>query len=79
MATPATPVIVYTSPGCGPCHAAMDLLKKLAVPFEARDVTDPGVQDQMVELGSMSTPTIVVDGKVLVGYDPKALLKLIGK
>jgi glutaredoxin len=72
-------VIVYTSPGCGPCHAAMDLLKKLAVPYEARDVTEPGVQEQMVELGSMSTPTIVVNGEVMVGFNPKALLKLLGK
>ena len=75
----ATSVIVYTSPGCGPCHAAMELLKKVGVPFEARNVADDGVQEQMLELGSMSTPTIVVDGKVMVGYDPKALLKAVGR
>lgn len=75
----ASSVIVYTAPGCGPCHAAMDLLKKVGVPFEARDVTHEGVQEQLLELGSMSTPTIVVDGTVMVGFDPKKLLKAVGK
>jgi glutaredoxin len=71
-------VVVYHQPGCAPCHRAMDFLEQQAVPFVAKDVSsDEKAAEELMSLGSMSTPTIVVDGQMLVGFHPQKLLQLV--
>ena len=71
-------IVVYHSPGCAPCHSAMNFLTKNGYPFESKDIAvDEKAAEDLMALGSMGTPTIVVDGKVMVGFNPPALLKLL--
>ncbi len=71
-------VIVYHQPNCGPCHAAMDYLRKKGVPFVAKDVfADEAAQRELTALGSNSTPTIRVGNEVLIGFSPSKLAKLL--
>jgi glutaredoxin len=71
-------VVVYHQPGCAPCHRAMEFLKQQKVAFVSKDVAvDEKAASEMLALGSSSTPTIVVDGNMLVGFNPQRLLQLL--
>lgn len=55
----------------------MEFLSQQKIPFVAKDVsTDEKAAEELMNLGSMSTPTIVVDGQMLVGFNPQKLLQL---
>lgn len=72
-------VELYTQPGCAPCKEAARFLEERGVPYVQYDVTqDTKALDRLLdELGSRQTPTIVVDGEVLIGFDPDRLKELI--
>ena len=73
----ATNIVVYHQPGCAPCHRAMEFLQAQNIPFTAKDVAaDEKAAEELMNLGSMSTPTIVIDGQMLVGFNPQKLLQL---
>jgi glutaredoxin len=38
---------------------------------------DEKAAEELMALGSMSTPTITVDGHMMVGFNPQKLLELI--
>jgi len=55
----------------------MEFLSQQKIPFVGKDVSaDEKAAEELMALGSMSTPTIVVDGQVLVGFNPQRLLQL---
>jgi glutaredoxin len=44
------------------------------VAFQERDVAqDPGALPELKKLGYMTTPVIVIDGSVIVGFDNKKI------
>lgn len=56
----------------------MEFLSQHGIDFVEKDVrADPAAVQELIRLGSRSTPTIVVDGKVLIGFEPDKLLKAI--
>ncbi|MFT4111548.1 glutaredoxin family protein [Silvibacterium sp.] len=68
------PVVLYSQPGCPPCFAAKQFLKSRGVAFEYKDVqADPEAMRELLEMNSRSTPTLVVDGEVMIGFDPDRL------
>jgi glutaredoxin len=73
-------VIVYGASWCGPCHMAQDHLRRKHVPFVFKDVDQD--HDAQVEMSaklakaggrSGSIPVIDVGGRIMVGYDARAL------
>ena len=71
-------VLLYSQPGCPPCHAAKQFLKARQVAFEYKDVqADPAALRELAELNSRSTPTIVVGDEVMIGFDPERLEALL--
>jgi glutaredoxin len=73
-------VILYSQPGCPPCFAAKVFLQSHNVPFEYKDVqADPAALDELLALNSRSTPTLVVDGEVMIGFDPDRLTAMLEK
>ena len=66
----AKSVVVYSQASCPPCHALKEWLTNRGVPFTDKDVSaDPQAARELTETHrSMSTPTIVIDGKVFVGF-----------
>lgn len=73
-------VTIYGASWCGPCHMALDHLKRLHVATNFKDIDkDPGAGDEMREklakVGQRagSIPVIDVGGRILVGYDQRAL------
>jgi len=56
----------------------MEFLSQRGIPFVAKDVTtDLEARQELIALGSRSTPTIVVDGEVLIGFNPTKLAQLL--
>lgn len=68
-------VKVYSTATCPYCKMAKDFLAQNNVPFEAVDVgQDKAAAKEMVEKsGQMSVPVIDIDGKIIVGFDKKAI------
>jgi glutaredoxin-like YruB-family protein len=72
-------VVLYSQPGCPPCFAAKHFFNSREISFEYKDVTkDPEAMRELVELNSRSTPTIVVDDEVMIGFDMDRLEQLLG-
>jgi glutaredoxin-like protein NrdH len=73
------PVIVYHQDGCRPCHSAMEFLTKKGIPFTAKNVSnDPEAQEELLALGSRSTPTIKIGDEILIGFSPSKINKALG-
>ena len=68
-------VILFTQPGCLSCELMRIYLEARAIPFEERDITaDPEFRRIMTETyDSTETPTLVIDGEVIPGFDPAML------
>lgn len=72
-------IVVFTQPGCMFCAKVKDFLVKKGIDFNERDVTrDESALDEIEKLGLMSTPITMKGDEVVVGYDEKALEKLLG-
>jgi glutaredoxin len=61
----------YTEPGCAACTDAKKFLISHGIPFEERDIrTNPDYLRILTEeLDSRTTPTLVSDEKIIVGFD----------
>ena len=56
------------------CDQAKEYLSQKGIKFQERDVAqDPGALADLKRLGYMTTPVIVVDGSVIVGFDAEGL------
>ena len=68
-------VIIFTQPDCPPCRWAKSFLRDKGVEFEERDISlDPqAVHDLAHTYESRSTPTLVINEQVFIGFDPEQL------
>ena len=56
----------------------MEWLKSQNIAFTEKDVrADEQAMAELAKLGSQSTPTLVVDGEVMVGFRPDQLLEML--
>jgi len=56
----------------------MEFLSRHDIPFTGKDIrADPAAMRELLALGSRSTPTIVVDGEVMIGFESAKLLAMI--
>ena len=64
-------VTVYSTPTCHFCHMAKDFFKEKNVEFVDYDVsTDLEKRKEMMDKsGQMGVPVIVIDDKIIVGFN----------
>jgi glutaredoxin 3 len=64
-------VTVYSSPGCGYCHMAMQYLANKKVAYKERNIAEDREAMQFVSdtIGQLATPVIDVDGEIILGFD----------
>lgn len=56
----------------------MEFLSRNKVPYVEKNIrTDEEALNELLALGSNGTPTFVIDGKVVIGFDPDKLLPLL--
>ncbi len=52
------------------CNQAKEYLSQKGINFQERDIAqDPNALTDLKKLGYMTTPVIVIDGSVIVGFD----------
>jgi glutaredoxin-like YruB-family protein len=72
-------VIVYSTPTCPYCVRVKEYLTKKGVAYRDVNVAvDRAAAHEMVQKsGQMGVPVIVVDDKVVIGFDQKELDRLL--
>ncbi|MBI5530991.1 MAG: glutathione S-transferase N-terminal domain-containing protein [Candidatus Doudnabacteria bacterium] len=72
-------VIVYSTPTCGYCNIAKKQFNEKGIKYKDIDVSaDQEAAMEMVrKSGQMGVPVFEIDGKILVGYQPAMLEKLL--
>jgi glutaredoxin 3 len=71
-------VTVYTSSTCPHCTTAKDYLKEKNVEFTEKNVqTDAEARKELIKMGHMGVPVIVIDGEEIVGFDKAKIDSLI--
>jgi len=68
-------IVLFTQPGCFLCELMRIYLEARELAFEERDISkDLDARRTMTEThGSNETPTMLLDGEVLIGFDPNLL------
>jgi glutaredoxin len=72
-------IIVYTQPDSLPCEATKLFLRHRKAKFEERSIeADEGVVRELQEkYNSQSTPTVVIDDQIVIGFDPERIDELL--
>jgi glutaredoxin 3 len=73
-------VTIYSTPTCHFCHLAKDFFDENKIPYTDYNVlTDLEKRKEMVDKsGQMGVPVILIDGKVMVGFDQAEISSLLG-
>jgi glutaredoxin len=67
-------IMVYSRHGGMFCDQAKEYLSQNGIKFRERDIAQhPGALADLKKLGYMTTPVIVVDGSVIVGFDAEKI------
>ena len=71
-------VVVYTSSTCPYCTLAKNYLSEKGVPYTEKNVqTDKDARKELMTMGHMGVPVLVVDGQEIVGFDKEKLDALL--
>lgn len=72
-------VIVYSSDSCGYCVAAKQYLNENNIEFIEKNINkDMEARNQLIKMGHMGVPVILVDDEEVVGFDKVKLDDLLG-
>ncbi len=74
-------VTIYINPTCQWSAQAKQWLKKHRVSFQEKDLEESDhARDEILQKTSqLCTPTIEVDGKIIIGFNESKLLELVKK
>ncbi|RFU69898.1 glutaredoxin domain-containing protein [Bacillus sp. V59.32b] len=72
-------ITVYTQPDCPPCKIVKMFLQEYNLEFNEKDIkADHTARKELTnKYGSYSTPTVVIDGEVIIGFDQEKLMKTL--
>jgi len=72
-------IIVYTQSDSLPCEAIKMFLRDRRAKYEERSVEDGEdiVRELKEKYNSHSTPTVVIDDEVVIGFDPERVDELL--
>ena len=74
-------IVVYTQPGCPPCKAVKEYFNQRGIEFVDKDVSndEAAVFELVRKCRSNTTPTVVIDDEVLIGFDPERIERVLAK
>ncbi|CAK7087264.1 glutaredoxin family protein [Tissierella carlieri] len=73
-------VTVYTSNTCPYCVSAKDYLKEKGIDYTEKNVqTDKDARKELMAMGHMGVPVLVIDGEEVVGFDKEKIDNLLAK
>ena len=69
---------VYSSSSCSNCTAAKEYLKEKGYEYEEKNVsTDKEAKKELIALGYMGVPVIMIDEEVVVGFNKSKLDEIL--
>lgn len=73
-------IILYTQPHCPACRRIKEFFAEQGIAYQELNVADDyDARDDLWEVhGSQNTPTVVIDGEVLIGFRRETLLQRLG-
>ncbi len=72
-------VTVYSSNTCPYCVRAKEYLTENNVEFEEKNIqTDGEARQELMQMGHMGVPVILVDGEEIVGFDKPKIDEALG-
>lgn len=73
-------VTIYSTPTCHFCLMAKDFFKEHNVTYTEYDVlSDLEKRQEMIDKsGQMGVPVIMIDGKIIIGFDQAEISSLLG-
>jgi glutaredoxin len=72
-------VTLYTQPGCPPCEFTKNFFNEHQISYELKDIKkDSSARDELIKLGSFSTPTMVINGEVIIGFEQGRIMEALG-
>ena len=74
-------VKIYSTPTCPWCKKTKEFLKENKIKFTNYDVSENDkARNEMIEKsGQMGDPVLDINGTILVGFNPKEILKAVKK
>jgi glutaredoxin-like YruB-family protein len=74
-------ITIYSTPTCHFCHLAKQYFKEKGIQYTDYDVlTNLEKRQEMVDKsGQLGVPVIVIDDKVIVGFDQEQIESLLSK
>lgn len=73
-------VKVYTSNTCPYCVSAKEYLNEKGVEYVERNVqTDKEARKELMAMGHMGVPVLIINGEELVGFDKDKIDSLLAK
>lgn len=73
-------VTVYTSSTCPYCTSAKSYLEEKGIDFTEKNVqTDKEARKELMDMGHMGVPVIVIDGEEVVGFDKDKVEQILFK
>ncbi len=73
-------VTIYSSDTCKYCHLAKDFLKENNIEYTDKNVSsDAAARKELMKMGFMGVPVILVDDEIVQGFDKERLTELLLK
>ncbi len=73
------PVVLYATYSCSYCTKTRDFFNKHNIAYYEYDIErDTDGKKQFDALGQRGVPVVLIDGKLVAGYDPKRMSQLLG-
>ncbi|KGG80866.1 glutaredoxin family protein [Caloranaerobacter azorensis] len=71
-------ITIYTSNTCPHCFAAKDYFNSKGLSYTEKNVSvDPQARKELIEMGYMGVPVIIVNGETIVGFDKNRLEEIL--
>lgn len=73
-------VVVFSSNTCPYCIAAKQYLEDKGVEYTEKNIqTDKDARNELMKMGHMGVPVLVIDGEEIVGFDKTRIDQLLNK
>ncbi|QQY79889.1 glutaredoxin-like YruB-family protein [Keratinibaculum paraultunense] len=73
-------VIIYTSNTCPYCISAKNYLDEKGIDYIEKNIqTDPSARKELMDMGYMGVPVLIINGEEVVGFDQAKIDELLSK
>ncbi|HOK48890.1 MAG TPA: glutaredoxin family protein [Sedimentibacter sp.] len=71
-------ILIYSANSCSNCTAAKEYIKEKGYDYEEKNVSlDPEAKKELIGMGYMGVPVIMIDDDVVVGFNKSKLDELL--